>query len=606
MNQFHPTPFNVHNTAVRSVFLFVLLLLPVLLTAAIPAKFEELDKKSYNSQTDTLADIAVLRNDEPEEPDLLWLDVMQAKTLYHLNRFAESQSLLIKVESASEGSDDHNLKEMTLRLMGQNFYRMGGFDQAMTHALKAKLIAEKYHLSAEQAQLTNIIAAIHLRSGKFDLALINFQKALNYFESVDAKNDVAKLKNNMAAVYIETNEFDLADRLLQDALTLAIELNRPTTTISALVNQIELEVKKNNFNQAKLVFNTCLDRAANENLPSFEVWCLEAGAEMYQNQGDYIQAIEAAKKAYQMAGDQKLFQSQINLGKIMVDLYSQTKQFELAIEVSSTNLIQVEAIKDEVLKLKLEEVSALNDVEKTQSQLSFERKQNKLHQKNQRLTWLGIMILIPILLIALLLLKSKQRLVRALNIQQSETIDALKKMRKAKELNEKMAKTDSLTGLLNRREMLRVIETISDDKNFDFNSFVLMIDVDHFKVINDQFGHATGDKVLVQLAKVISESTPHNTPISRWGGEEFLVFLHHCDEFEATAVADNLLTTIADTTIDEQLAIQITVSMGISQSQPGYSITDWINRADEALYLSKKNGRNQVTSGELLNNKKTI
>lgn len=580
----------------RMLHIAVLLFVSVTVAAKPPEKYMALDKLTYDSQQLTLDKIALLRLQETDEVSLLWLTVLEAKALYHLNKFSESQSLLINVESAADDINDNHLKEMILRQMGQNFYRMGGFDQAMSYALNAQLIAEQNELLWEQAQIINLIAAIHLRAGELKLALEHFKQALAYFESIDAKTDVAKLKNNLGAVYIETNEFELATQYLADALSLAIEINRPTTIISALVNQIELNVKLNHFDKATQVYQTCLGHATSENLTSFEVWCHEAGALMYQQQGVYQQAIEVAKKAYQMANDQNLYQSQINLGKMLVELYSQTQQYELALTLSSLNLTQVEAIKDEVLKLKLDEVSALNDVEKTRSQLQFEREQNKLYLKNQRLTWAGIAILTPMLLIAVLLLRSKLRLVKALNAQQIETKNALAKMREAKEINEQLARTDALTGLFNRREISRVIESICTDEETENNACVLMLDVDYFKKINDQYGHAVGDKVLIELAHNLADLMPENAICARWGGEEFLVLLQSTELDVATVAAQNFVDNIGIKAMGDDLDIKITVSIGLSQKRIKQNMDDWILQADQALYLSKNNGRNQVTA----------
>ncbi len=579
-----------------SLVQFLVLVLPYSIALAEPPhKYSELVQLSSKSHQQTMDQLNTLRTSETDPVSLLWLSVIEAKALYHMNRFSESQSVLINVESAAELVNDQSLNEMTMRLMGQNFYRMAGFDQAMSYALKAQLIAEKNDLLWEKAQTTNLIAAIHLRSGELSLALSHFEQALAYFVSTDAKIDVAKLKNNLGAVYIETKSYDLAEKYLREALSLAFEINRPTTIISALVNQIELNVGLNDYKQASKVYQECLDFASNEDLSSFEVWCLEAGAEMYLRQGLYEQAIEVATQAYQLASDQQLHQSQINLGKVLVDLYAKTQQYQLALSVSSLNLSQVESIKDEVLKLKLDEVSALNDVERTRSQLMFERERNELLLKNQRLTWIGIAILVPVLLIALLLLRSKQRLFKALHAQQVETKDALRMMREAKEMNEKLAKTDALTGLYNRREMTRRIEDICLNPFEENSAYVMMLDVDYFKKINDSLGHAVGDQVLIELSQKLVEMMPEQATCARWGGEEFVVLLEGLSSGEAAGFAQKFINHMAANKMAGDHVVEVTVSIGLSEKTNQQKMDDWIQQADLALYQSKNNGRNQLT-----------
>ena len=247
------------------------------------------------------------------------------------------------------------------------------------------------------------------------------------------------------------------------------------------------------------------------------------------------------------------------------------------------------------MKLKLEEVSALNVVERTRSQLQFERQQNKLYLTNQRLTWAGLAVLIPSLFISLLLLRSKQRLVKALNIQQQQTENALTEMRAAKEMNEKLAQTDSLTGLFNRREMSQIIDAASRENNAQNNSCLLMIDVDRFKHINDQFGHAIGDMVLIELSAALRDLMPDDAQCARWGGEEFLVLLPRYSCSKAQKLAENFIQKVAQMKINPESPVSITVSVGLKQLSPGLSMDEWIDQADQALYVSKNNGRNQVT-----------
>ena len=298
-----------------------------------------------------------------------------------------------------------------------------------------------------------------------------------------------------------------------------------------------------------------------------------------------------AGRAYQMAGEQQLHQSQINLGKLLVDLYSDTQQYQQALDISAANLGQVEAIKDQVLKLKLDEVSALNDVARTRAQLQFERQQNKLLAQNQRLTWTGIAILVPMLVLALFLLRSKQRLLKALHIQQNETRAALKAMQEAKELNEQLARTDPLTGLHNRRAMSRLLNRLPGEHT---DHHLLMIDVDDFKSINDQHGHATGDEVLTGLADLFRELLPEHSTAARWGGEEFLILLATAESAEAIELAEQLRQSAASRPVGGS-GIQVTISLGLSAWQNADNIDQWIHQADQALYDSKHSGKNKLT-----------
>ncbi len=164
------------------------------------------------------------------------------------------------------------------------------------------------------------------------------------------------------------------------------------------------------------------------------------------------------------------------------------------------------------------------------------------------------------------------------------------------------ANTDSLTGISNRRYFLAQAEQeMRRSRRFARSLSVMMIDLDHFKKVNDQHGHAAGDAVLQGVVKASLESLRQSDQLGRIGGEEFAVILPETNLEAATDVASRLLTHIAERPIiayggeTKHVAIPCTVSVGLAQLEAkDGSIDDLLHRADEALYCAKKNGRNRV------------
>lgn len=123
---------------------------------------------------------------------------------------------------------------------------------------------------------------------------------------------------------------------------------------------------------------------------------------------------------------------------------------------------------------------------------------------------------------------------------------------------------------------------------------MLLIDVDHFKHINDKYGHTTGDQVLKQVAQLILASSRQSDYAGRYGGEEFALILSASPLTKAREITERLRKNIADFTFDG-VDGDVTVSIGIAEFNAAYlGITDWINAADTALYNAKRQGRNQV------------
>lgn len=171
--------------------------------------------------------------------------------------------------------------------------------------------------------------------------------------------------------------------------------------------------------------------------------------------------------------------------------------------------------------------------------------------------------------------------------------------RRARRL-ERIAETDSLTGLSNRRYLDRLLSAGRFVRDRRANSACCMIDLDRFKSINDEFGHAFGDAVLRVVAGAIRTATPGGTAV-RWGGEEFLIVRHEPTAASAWAWAEGLRRRIAGLNVrDGSAVVRPTVSVGMVFTSTRDLGPETINRADHALYLAKDRGRNTVATWEMV------
>jgi diguanylate cyclase (GGDEF)-like protein len=163
------------------------------------------------------------------------------------------------------------------------------------------------------------------------------------------------------------------------------------------------------------------------------------------------------------------------------------------------------------------------------------------------------------------------------------------------------ANTDSLTGLSNRRHfMFQAEQEWRRARRFGRDMSVIMMDLDHFKTINDTFGHAVGDVVLERLTRAGQESLRESDSMGRLGGEEFAILLPETDLVAAKEVAERLLAHIAETPIETSYkTLNCTTSLGVAHMQKDdESIDDLLHRADLALYHAKRDGRNRVAVQE--------
>jgi diguanylate cyclase (GGDEF)-like protein len=156
------------------------------------------------------------------------------------------------------------------------------------------------------------------------------------------------------------------------------------------------------------------------------------------------------------------------------------------------------------------------------------------------------------------------------------------------------ATTDLLTGTLNRREASNVLLSEYERAVRYKTSFsVILIDIDHFKLINDTFGHPTGDQVLKKFANVICKTIRKTDYVARWGGEEFLVILPYLDLADAKSTAERIREISSSTAYGK--VEHITVSLGVAAYKPGLNLENILSCVDHALYRSKNEGRNRVS-----------
>jgi len=157
-----------------------------------------------------------------------------------------------------------------------------------------------------------------------------------------------------------------------------------------------------------------------------------------------------------------------------------------------------------------------------------------------------------------------------------------------------LSTTDKLTGIYNRQKTDEKLghEQQKVNRYRGYHCTIMMIDVDHFKNINDTFGHQEGDRVLQKLAEVMKKSLRQSDMIGRWGGEEFMVILSHTSLDEAATVAEHLRHTVNEFPFTE--LYPVTISIGAGEFMYGEEVHECVARVDAALYRAKESGRNSV------------
>lgn len=175
--------------------------------------------------------------------------------------------------------------------------------------------------------------------------------------------------------------------------------------------------------------------------------------------------------------------------------------------------------------------------------------------------------------------------------------EQLKEIQKLQHTLHEQAIRDALTGLHNRRYLYETLDhELARAERGMYSICFALIDIDHFKNINDTYGHATGDTILINLANQLINHTRNGDIVCRYGGEEFLIVLPNTGVEAAAQIAERWRTTIQESSVlENSLEISVTISCGISEFPTDASTeTEALEKADKALYAAKYNGRNQV------------
>lgn len=201
-----------------------------------------------------------------------------------------------------------------------------------------------------------------------------------------------------------------------------------------------------------------------------------------------------------------------------------------------------------------------------------------------------VLIISLVSVVVLLLLGYRSVTLTRYNQKLSEAYDLLEK--RTQELD-RISHTDALTSIYNR---LRLDETLTSEvnrfKRYRAEFSLIILDIDYFKRVNDKYGHPTGDRLLIDLCKLISEQLRSTDIFGRWGGEEFMILCPATSKEEAIITAEKLRRAIEETHFEP--VGHITVSFGVTTVEDGDGEKELVSRADKQLYRAKSEGRNRV------------
>ena len=395
---------------------------------------------------------------------------------------------------------------------------------------------------AERAGDRNRLGIIYSNLGTAHLGLEQPQAALDYLEqalpvlrSDGSDRDVLTCLANIGGAYRRLGQFDRSLAVNREVLELAQKIGNHERIAEAMADLGQASMGLGEMAQARNWFQRALDYSVEHELKRTEMTTLESMGTLLERLGDPAGALNAYKRHSALRAEAINAES----AKAMADLQVryETVQKEREIQIQR---LQIERQQAQQLTLALLLVAAL----------------------------IGTAVILR-------LYQQKRRAVIELDL---------------------LSRTDPLTGVANRRAV-RALTTQLDQAQRDVGHGVILFDIDHFKRINDRYGHDSGDHVLKGVATTLSAAVRSSDMVGRWGGEEFVIVAPNTDELALSGLAERCHRAVsAQDFVVNGKALRVTATAGWTRCGAEESFDSALKRADHALYKGKNAGRNRLVA----------
>lgn len=476
----------------------------------------------------------------------------------------------------------------------------GKLDESLRQCLQAVDLLQDRPMHPCLCDAYSNISGVYFYLGDYARSMENSLRGLELARQMQSNERQARILGSLGLIYIEMNDLPSARQVYREALDIA-RLEKNTRQQAVILNNLAMALlRQDDLPAARISALQSLELARRHSLTVLEAVVLDTIGQVMLATKEYPQArqyLEQALVASQQVG-RPLHQLApwINLGKLaqaQMDWHEAWRCFEQALEISQQlhtpaeeaqahrGLSQVAEVSGEwqVSLQHFKQFYALREAVSNEEGLKRQAVLRLTHQlENARL---------------------EAELQRQHNQALQREIEERKRVEAALET---LATVDSLTGVFNRRHFhARAQHELERSARYNRPLLLLVMDVDHFKGINDRFGHLTGDEALIWVARTLRQNLREVDLVARFGGDEFIALIPESSSDQALPMAERIRKQIASqhfSTLSGEL--QVTVSIGVTcLMDADQSLADpleaLIHRADEALYLSKNNGRNHVT-----------
>jgi len=524
----------------------------------------------------------------------------KAYAVFGLNEMGQAHQLAWEAERLSTGTADLDLRVRAVISSGESFAEEGNFPAALAKLQSALTLARQSGTPLLVTIALDSLAYLYSQMREFDKGFDAVDEAQRIAAQLDSPGRMAMLKTNEYILAVSADQVGRGTKALLTALDLERRIGADGLIANTLVNLSDAYLKQRDWRNALAYAQQALEQAQKMHNDSIAATAHVNVGQSYLGMGRLAEGkknIELGMRWYERSANKPDQQGVLveygdaleRAGDLAGALAAYHRERTLSNELFETRRQKA-----------MMELQEKYEADKRQRQIAMLRQENQVksteldnRRLQQRIWWL----LALVFALASVIVGILYRKVRNANAQLEE---------KNQELKQQSAR-DPLTALYNRRhfqEFMRSHQAIerrgAGTSGEEMVSAMYLLDVDHFKHINDTHGHGAGDAVLREIADALREILRETDMIVRWGGEEFLAFLPAVPRGSLDEVARRLLAGIPARTIayqGTQLSVNVSIGFAPFPLVAGAASISWeraINIVDMALYLAKGHGRNRA------------
>ena len=462
--------------------------------------------------------------------------------------YAFAEASLRRALSLAQAIQDHSASGTMMGSLAVNSQVRDESAAAQQWMTQAWQLAQGDISAMSRAKMVESMVAS--RRGDRTAQLAALEDALRLAEQSGGRRDVALLQNNLLDAYIHTDQAAKAVQLARLALPVVQSYNDQTVERTLRHNLSVALVQQRQFEPARREIARVLEMAQGDFDPVRRALQLRELGEAYAKVGQAKEALRLYHEERALSADTARRNRESALQQLRLKYDSEAKQRDLEL------LRREQTLKDRELG----------------------------NRRLAQYVGVGLATLLGLSLILMGVMLARVR-------------DANRKLKANQSLLRAQSERDPLTDLANRRHFLAVMDRHAKDM---FTGALLMIDIDHFKHVNDRHGHAAGDAVIIEVSRRIAQAVRAEDLVVRWGGEEFLVFARNVAPDQLQLLAERVLFIVGGETIPTAAgALRVTCSIGFAHFPlpPAQLALHWeqaVNWADMALYTAKSQGRNRA------------